>query len=141
MLAQSFFDTNILVYAAYPKDGEDWKRVIAADLLEAENYATSTQVLIEFVNATTQKRKPGLPLDTVRVWLNDIRTAPVIGADDALVVEGIDVAQRYKIDFFDALIIAAAHRAGAKKLFSEDLNHGQKYGSVQVINPFKNLPN
>lgn len=137
MLAEAFFDTNVLVYAAYPKDDEEEKRVIAAGLLARERYATSTQVLIEFVNTTMQKRKPGLSLDDVRDWLDDLRAAPVVGADDGLVVEGLDVAQRYKIDFFDGLIIAAAMRAGAKTLYSEDLNHGQKYGSVQVINPFK----
>ena len=136
MLADSFFDTNILVYAAYPKDDEEEKRVIAARLLARERYATSTQVLIEFVNTTMQKRKPGLSADDVRDWLDDLRAAPVIGADDALVVEGLDIAQRYKIDFFDGLIVAAAMRAGAKTLYSEDLSSGQKYGSIQVINPF-----
>lgn len=141
MLAESFFDTNILVYAAYPKAGEEWKRIIAADLLMEESYAISTQVLIEFINSTTQKRKPGLPLDAVREWLTDFRAAPVIGADDVLVMDGLNMAERYKIDFFDGLIIAAANRAGAKKLYSEDLNHGQKYGAVKVINPFKNQPN
>jgi predicted nucleic acid-binding protein len=138
MLAESFLDTNVLVYAAYPQDGEEWKRIIAADLLTNERYATSTQVLIEFINSTTRKRKPGLPLDAVRDWLNDFRVAPVIGADDKLVMEGLDVAERYKIDFFDGLIVAAANRAGAKTLYTEDLNDGQIYGSVTVINPFKN---
>ena len=138
MLAQSFMDTNILVYAAYPQEGEEWKRVIAADLLSNEIYAVSTQVLIEFINSTTRKRKPGLSFDEVREWLNDIRFSPVIGADDGLVVEGLDLAQRYKIDFFDGLIVAAAARAGARTLYSEDLNDGQKYGSLRVVNPFKN---
>jgi predicted nucleic acid-binding protein len=141
MLAESFLDTNVLVYAAFPKADEEWKRAISADLLTNENYALSTQVLIEFVNSTTKKRKPGLALATVREWLGDFRTAPVIGADDSLVIEALDVAERYKIDFFDGLIVAAAHRAGAKTLFSEDLNDGQKYGSVKVVNPFKQTPN
>lgn len=139
MLADSFFDTNVLVYAAYPKEGEEDKRVIAAGLIKTERFALSTQVLIEFVNSTMQKRKPGLSHQEVRDWLTDLRTAPVIGADDGLVVEGLDFAQRYKIDFFDGLIIAAANRAGAKTLYSEDLSHGQRYGSVQIINPFKIL--
>jgi predicted nucleic acid-binding protein len=139
MLAESFLDTNVLVYAAYPKDGEEAKRAIATDLLANERYATSTQVLIEFVNSTMKKRKPGLPLDAVKEWLADLRTAPVVSADDGLVVEGLDVAQRYKIDFFDGLIVAAATRAGAKRLYSEDLSDGQRYGSVQVINPFKTI--
>jgi predicted nucleic acid-binding protein len=138
MLAQSFFDTNILVYAAYPKDGEEWKRIIAADLLRDESYAISTQVLIEFINSTTKKRKPGLSLDVVREWLNDFRLSPVIGADDMLVMDALDIAERYKIEFFDGLVIAAANRAGAKILYTEDLNDGQLYGNVTVINPFKN---
>jgi predicted nucleic acid-binding protein len=141
MLAESFLDTNVLVYAAYPQDGEEPKRKIAAGLLAHEQYATSTQVLIEFINLTTRKRKPGLSFDAVREWVKDIRTAPVIGADDALVLEGLDFAQRYRISFFDGLIVAAASRAGAATLYTEDLHDGQKYGSVKVVNPFKNLPN
>ncbi|MGL4313472.1 MAG: PIN domain-containing protein [Sphingomonas sp.] len=137
MLAEAFLDTNVLVYAAYSKPDEEEKRVIAAQLLTRERYALSTQVLIEFVNATMQKRKPGLPLDEVRDWLNDFSAAPVISADDRLVVEALDTAQRYKIGFFDGLIVAAAMRAGAKTLYSEDLNDGQRYGSVTVVNPFK----
>ena len=141
MFAEAFLDTNILVYAAFPKDDEDWKRTISVDLLVQGNYALSTQVLIEFVNSTTRKRKPGLPLDAVRDWLSDFNESPIVGADEVLVLEGLDVAERYKIDFFDGLIVAAAIRAGAATLYTEDLNHGQKYGSVQVINPFKSQPN
>lgn len=140
MIAETFLDTNILVYAAFPRGDEEWKRSVSLDLLANENYALSTQVLIEFINATTQKRKPGLPLDAVREWLSDFRTAPVIGADDVLVMEGLSVAERYKTGFFDGLIIAAAIRAGARTLYSEDMNDGQKYGSVTVSNPFKNIP-
>lgn len=139
MFAEAFLDTNILVYAAFPKDDEEWKRVIAVDLLMQSNYALSTQVLIEFVNSTTQKRKPGLPLDEVRNWLSDFRGVPTVGADEVLVVEGLDVAERYKLDFFDGMIIAAAHRAGATTLYTEDLNDGQRYGSVTAINPFKHI--
>ena len=141
MLAASFLDTNVLVYAAYPQAGEEPKRAVAADLLATERFAISTQVLIEFVNSTTRKRKPGLSLDIVRDWINDFSSAPVIGADDALVIEGLNAAQRYKMDFFDGFIVAAANRAGATTLYTEDLNDGQRYGSVTVVNPFKNTPN
>ena len=137
MLADTFLDTNVLVYAAYPKDDEERKRAVAADLLAREQHALSTQVLIEFVNATTRKRKPGLSLDHVRAWLSDFRSAPVVEADGELVIEALDASERYRIDFLDGLIIAAATRAGAKTLYSEDLNDGQTYGSVVVVNPFK----
>lgn len=141
MLAEAFFDTNVLVYAAYAKADEEWKRAIAADLLASKSYAISTQVMIEFVNSTTRKRKPAMPLDMVARWLDDFRTAPVVGADDALVMDGIGLAERYQIDFLDGLIVAAAQRAGAKTLYTEDLSDGQRYGSVTVVNPFKQSAN
>ena len=141
MLAEAFLDTNVLVYAAYPKDDEEWKRAIAADLIASGSYAISTQVMVEFVNSTTRKRKPPMSLETVATWLEDFRNAPVIGADDALIMDGLGVAQRYKIDFLDGLIVAAAQRAGAKTLYTEDLNDGQRYGSVTAVNPFKQQAN
>lgn len=136
-LAETFLDTNILVYAAYPKGDEEDKRIVAAELLAREEHALSTQVLIEFVNVTTRKRKPGLLLHEVRAWLLDFRTSPVVGADSELVIEALDASERFKIDFLDGLIIAAAVRAGARTLYSEDLNDGQVYGTVKVVNPFK----
>lgn len=136
-----FLDSNVLVYAAYPKQDEQWKRDIAFNLIANEDYAISTQVMLEFFNATTRKRKPGLTLDVARDWLVDIGSTAVVGADEALVLEAVEMSNRYRIVFWDGMIIAAAHRAGASTLYTEDLNHGQKYGAVQAINPFKNQPN
>jgi predicted nucleic acid-binding protein len=141
MTIDAFFDTNVLVYAAYPAPGEDHKQDIALDLIKRKPFSVSTQVMLEFLNTTTRKRKPGLSLDQARQWLDDFSVSPVIGVDEALVLEGVELAIRYKIVFWDGTIIAAANRAGATTLFTEDLSHGQKYGSVQVINPFKNLQN
>jgi predicted nucleic acid-binding protein len=141
MAIDVFFDTNVLVYAAYPAPGEDQKQNVAIDLIDSEPFAISTQVMLEFLNNTTRRRKPGLSLDLARQWLDDFAVGPVIAVDEALVLEGIDLAKRYKIVFWDGVIVAAANRAGARTLYTEDLNHGQKYGSVQVLNPFKNHSN
>ena len=48
----------------------------------------------------------------------------------------LGIEQRYRISFWDAMIVAAADRAGVETLSSEDFNHGQKFGRVQVVNPF-----
>ena len=53
-----------------------------------------------------------------------------------MVIAGIDHARRYQLSYWDGAIIAAAERLGARVLYSEDLNHGQTYGSVRVENPF-----
>lgn len=138
MPAAVFLDSNVLIYAAYPKQDEKWKRDIAFRLIESQDYAISTQVMLEFFNVTTRKRKPGLTLEAARDWLVDLGSTTIIGADEALVLEAIENASRHKIVFWDGAIIAAASRAGANTLYTEDLNDGQFYGGVRVINPFKN---
>jgi predicted nucleic acid-binding protein len=51
------------------------------------------------------------------------------------VVEALDIEKRFKISYWDALVIHAAWRAGAAVLYSEDLAQGQRYDSLQVVNP------
>jgi len=141
MKIDGFLDSNILVYAAYPAPGEDWKQDIAINLIERYDFAVSSQVFFEFLNVTTRKRKPGLSVTDAHSWLESLPAATVVAADRALVTEAVALADRYKIVFWDGAIIAAAARAGAKTLYSEDLNDGQHYGDVTVVNPFKHLPN
>ena len=64
---------------------------------------------------------------------------PVVPVDESLVRTAIVLARRFQVHYYDAAIIAAAERLGAPILYTEDLNHGQRYGSVQVQNPFRDL--
>ena len=72
-------------------------------------------------------------LDKVRVLAAMKPCEPVT---PEVVLAGIDNARRYQISYWDGAIIAAAERLGARIVYSEDLNHGQTYGSVRVENPF-----
>lgn len=60
---------------------------------------------------------------------------PVVN-DGASVIESIELEQRYKFSFWDAMIVVAAQRAGATTLYSEDFNSGQVIGSLKIANPF-----
>ena len=60
----------------------------------------------------------------------------VVWTDYPFIVAGIETAIRFGLSYWDGAIIAAAERLGAPILYAEDLNHGQRYGSVQAINPF-----
>ena len=53
------------------------------------------------------------------------------------VKRALEIEERYKISFWDALIVRAAQTSGADILYSEDLNDGQVYGSVRVVNPLR----
>ena len=61
---------------------------------------------------------------------------PFVPTDAELIQTAIELRQRFQVSYWDAAIIAAAQRLGAKTIYSEDLSHGQHYGSVQVVNPF-----
>jgi predicted nucleic acid-binding protein len=137
MAADCFLDTNVLVYAAYPAADEAWKQDIALKLLADTRFATSSQVLLEFYQSTTRKRKPGLSLADARFWLGELAHSPVVALDAEMILEAVDLAERYKIVFWDGAILVAAARSGARVVYTEDLNHGQFYGPVQVLNPFR----
>ena len=49
----------------------------------------------------------------------------------------LDIQERYRFGYYDALIVAAALEAGCKRLLSEDLQHGQKIETLRIENPFK----
>jgi len=49
----------------------------------------------------------------------------------------VEAGAAYGIHFYDGMIVAAAESAGCGRIWSEDLNPGQKYFGVSVENPFR----
>ena len=99
-------------------------------------FGTSGQVLAEFyVNAQRKGSRP-LSADEAREWVTRLSKKAFQPVDFNVIRTGIDLSRRYQISYWDGAIIAAAERLGAKVLYSEDLNHGQTYGSVHIENPF-----
>ncbi len=118
------------------KDKEERKRKSASELIGGTNFGLSAQVLQEFY--TVVIRKPDRPLSPAKAWewLVDLERQPCAAIDRSLVKTAIDISKRYRIDYWDGAILAAAERLGAETVYTEDLNHGQSYGAVRVINPF-----
>ncbi len=133
--ADVFLDTNILLYAANGQGDSPAKWQVAYGLLTT-SFGTSGQVIAEFYANATKKGPRPLGLEDARRWVGLLCQKPFVPVDGALVQSGIEISQRYKISYWDGAIVAAAERVGARILYSEDLNHGQAYGTVTVINPF-----
>jgi predicted nucleic acid-binding protein len=133
-----FVDTNILVYA-YDRSARE-KHVLAAQLVEEcwenGNGCLSIQVLQEFYVTVTRKITTPLDPQTARQLVVDLAhwRYHTPEADDVL--QAIDIQQTYRLSFWDAMLLQSAARLGCTHLLSEDLSHGQTYGTVQVINPF-----
>ncbi len=137
MSVKCLLDTNVLVYAAAGQGAEEAKRIKAVELIENEDFGLSSQVLQEFY--VTVVRKIEIPLSAVQAfeWIEQFDAFPCIAVDRSLIKIAIEISERYQTSYWDGAIIAATEALGATTLFSEDLNHGQNYGSVQVVNPFR----
>jgi predicted nucleic acid-binding protein len=87
------------------------------------------------------RRKAGRPIDlkTVREIITDYLAWDVYVNTGESILEALELEKRYRISFWDALVIQAAEASGAAVLYSEDLSEGQKYGAVRVVNPLAGL--
>ena len=139
MSARQFVDTNILIYAHDAAAGARHERASAlvAELWRTRAGVISTQVLQEL--AVNLRKKVAHPPDerALRELLTDYLAWEVVVNDGPSILEALDLQARYRLSFWDALIVQAANAAGAAVLLSEDLAAGQVYGEVTVINPFR----
>lgn len=136
MRVDAFLDTNVLIYAVSSSPAESAKKERALELIEQIDFGLSAQVLQEFYVNVTRKIAQPLPPDEAVALLEQLRCFPMALTDYPLIVAGAETALRFGISYWDGTIIASAEFLGAATLYTEDLNHGQRYGSVQAINPF-----
>ncbi len=132
-----FVDTNILVYAHERAMGakHESARALIDKLWRSGGGVISTQVLQELCVAVRRKAQRALSIEETQRLIEDYLAWDVIVNTADSIVEALVIESRYKISFWDALIVQAAGSSGAAILYSEDLAHGQSYGSVRVINP------
>jgi predicted nucleic acid-binding protein len=133
-----FVDTNILMYAHDTAAGPKHERAkaLVAELWRERSGVVSTQVLQELcVNLRRKARRP-VDLKTAREVVADYLTWEVVTNTGDSILEALNIEERYRISFWDALIVQAADASGVAILYSEDLSDGQSYGEVRVVNPF-----
>jgi predicted nucleic acid-binding protein len=133
-----FVDTNVLVYAEDRTAGR--KHVLARDLVvklwnDADG-VLSVQVLQELYVTLTRKVGKPLSADKALTIVKEYLSWVVVDNTPKLLVAAAGLGQRAQISFWDALVVQAALDAGCDRLYSEDLNAGQKFGPLVVVNPF-----
>lgn len=133
-----FVDANILVYAEDQDAGR--KHEIARDLMgslwRSGEGVVSVQVLQEFFVTVTRKIPQPLSPEEALAIVEQYLTWRVVENTGDLLLGGIRLASTLKVSFWDALVIQAARTAGCDRLWTEDLNHGQKVGDLTITNPF-----
>jgi predicted nucleic acid-binding protein len=138
MAAAVFVDTNILVYARDADETAKQSRAVEwLDRLWREQLGrTSAQVLNEYYYTVTRKLKPGLP--PLDAWddVQALMTWDPQPTDVRLMRRARDIEQRYRLSWWDSLVVGAAVLQDCAVLLSEDLQTGSVYGGVTVCNPF-----
>ena len=131
----NFIDTNILLYSL---EGErSLKGIAALSLLNQNDCVLSVQILSEFyVQATRPSRdKPLshiLATHLIKTWCR----FKIIDNSLDILQKALEIKEKYGFSYWDSAVIAAALKAGCHILYSEDMQHGQKIGDLNLINPF-----
>lgn len=132
-----FFDTNVLVYIVDADEPE--KQQISRDLVQQHlaegDGAISVQVLREFFSSTRRLSTP-VSHETASEAVEYFARFSPVQEDASIVLGAVRRAGEMSITFRDALIVEAALRSGADRLFTEDLQHGQVIEGMRVENPF-----
>jgi predicted nucleic acid-binding protein len=133
---RAFFDSNILDYALTA--GADPRRATALRLIKqhlaAGSLVLSTQVLMETWNVLTRK-KGAAPADAL-ASLRLMARGEVLAPGAAAVLRTMELAVAHRLSSWDALIVQAALEGGCDTLFTEDLQSGRRFGTLEVVNPF-----
>jgi predicted nucleic acid-binding protein len=138
-MSANFLDSNVLVYLL--DEGDAAKRTAAdrlvRDGLESGEAYISFQVIQETLNVITRKLQTPVTPEDARRFLDEVlvpmwRVMPT----QKLYEHALDIQARYRYSFYDSLIIAAALTAGCNRIYSEDLQHGQRVEGLTIENPF-----
>ncbi len=135
-MSVEFVDTNILVYAHGVSARSKRERAVEllTRLFEEGNGALSVQVLSEFYGAIT--RKQAMTSEQAEAIIADLGGWSIHRPGHEDVLKAARLRRRYKLSWWDAMIVNSAIQAGSAILWSENLSDGQRFATVTVRNPF-----
>lgn len=138
MSVEPFYDTNILVYCFDHTDPV--KQAKAKQLVDAESvqWGISWQVIQEFCSVALHRFNVPMATADLEDYLELVLVPHcVVHSSSSIYQQAIGIQKQTQYRFYDSLIVAAAIHAGAKRLVSEDLQHGRKLGGLEIVNPFQ----
>ncbi len=137
MAMRPFFDTNVLIYSV-DRD-ETGKFDLAAELVETHlvrgDGAISVQVLREFYSVSRGLDSP-LSDEQAHAMVEHFSTFRTLSEDTSMVLGAVRHTREMSLSFWDALIVEAALKSGADRLFTEGMQHGRVIEGMRVENPF-----
>jgi len=134
-----FLDTNIFVYSfdqSTARKTEEAGRLINQALTTGKG-VISYQVVQEFYNVAYRRFPEPMHLEQSEQFLSSVlRPLWTIHSSPALCIRALQILERFRVQWYDALIVAGALSAGCGILYSEDFQNGQKFDDLEIRNPF-----
>ena len=136
---RTFFDTNIFVYSFDRSDAAKSRR--ASDLirrgLTSGKGVVSYQVVQEFFNVALRRFSQPMTTSEAEQYLSTVfLTLLGVHSSPALYSEASHLQGKNRLSWYDSLIVATAIHAQCDYLYAEDLQHGRRFGDLQIVNPF-----
>ena len=134
-----FLDTNIFIYSIDRRDPvkEQKAAKLIRDSLGSLKGVVSFQVVQEFVNVATKGLVAPMSIESSQHYLEKVFLPLLrVHSSAALYGEALALQSRYRLSWYDSLIVCAAMQAECGILYSEDMQHGQRFGTLQIQNPF-----
>jgi len=132
-----FFDTNILVYLVDSTDPQRQQiaRSRVRDALAGGGFALSVQVMQEFYNTVVRRQllDHESAVEMLREWAHE----RVVNTTPELLWGALEIRKQRQFSIWDALIVQAALEAGCARLITQDLQHGQRLGDLEICDPFQ----
>jgi predicted nucleic acid-binding protein len=141
MIGQVFLDTNVALYVIDARDSpkQERARIWLRHLIEGRNLIVSPQVLNELYWIGRQ-RFPQVPADDLRRFVSDFIPRCTAPLDATVTQEAFVIEQRYRLSWWDCLIVASALAARCRVLLTEDMQHGLKIDTLTILSPFLATP-
>lgn len=139
MSARYLLDTNVFAYTfdARAPDKNRKASKLVHDALATGKGVVSYQVVQEFFNVAFRRFTPPMTVAEAQQYFTAVfRRLLAVQSSPALYLEALRIYDQHKLAWYDGLIVAAALQAQCEILYSEDLQHGRKFGSLHVQNPF-----
>jgi predicted nucleic acid-binding protein len=134
-----FLDTNIFVYSL---DSSDARKAQIAERMVTRAATTgqgiiSYQVAQEFLNVGLRDFRGTMTVaELERYFLRILLPMMMVSSSASLFLEGLHLQRLHQLSWYDALIVVAALQGGCKILYTEDMQHGRRFGDLVVQNPF-----
>ena len=140
MSAKFFLDTNLFVYSLGGTPAAKARRAaeLVREAISSRNGIISYQVVQEFFSVAFRRFTPPMTLAEGENYLASVfRPLLAVHSSQALFADALRLYERYRLSWYDSLIVAAALEAQCGVIYSEDMRHGQTFGDLRIEDPFR----